>query len=137
MVCLRNSVMVIVVMVVLTCSTAFAQSIESIAADYVIKEYSFDRTEKEIVFDKQAIHYNSSYAVLKSAAYYADGSSTDNAVADLVFVLCFKKQDQWHIVYDLSRSDMPSAEELNAMKKEFPSDFPKSLLPQFWQRLLK
>lgn len=136
MVQLRNVVMFVLV-VLLTCSTAFAQSIESIAADYVVKEYCFGSTDKEIVFDEQAIHYSGSYALLESAAYYADGSSTDGYVVDLVFVLCFEKQGQWRIVYDLSRSDVPSAAELDSMKKTFPSDFPKSLLPQFWQRLFK
>ena len=136
MIQLRNIVTIMLV-ILLTCSTAFAQSIESIAADYVVKEYCIGLTEKEIVFDEQAIHYSGSYALLESAAYYADGSSTDDSVVDLVFVLCFEKQDQWRMVYDLSRSDVPSAAELDSMEKTFPSDFPKSLLPQFWQRLFK
>lgn len=136
MVQLRN--IVILVLVVLVSSTmAFAQSLESVAADYVAKEYCFGPIQQEIVFAKEAIQYSGSYALLESAAYYADGSPTDDAVADLVFVLCFEKQQQWHLVYDLSRSDVPSSAELDAMRKEFPDQFPKSLLPQFWQRLLK
>ena len=133
---MRNVVLVILVML-LSYSSAFGQTIESLAADYIVKEYCFAAAKKPIVFAPGAIQHSGSYALLESAAYYADGSSTNGDIADLVYVLCFEKKDQWHILYDLSRSDVPSAAELEAMKKEFPIQFPKALLPEFWQRLLK
>lgn len=136
MLILRYIVMVMFVLL-LGCSTVAAQSIESVATDYLVKEYCFGTVENEIVFKKDAIVTHGSFAVLDSAAYYADGSPTTEAVADLVFVLCLEKKDQWRVVYDLSRSDVPSAEELDSMSKDFPHRFPKSLLPDFWQRLLK
>lgn len=124
-------------LVLLVSTPALGQSVESMAADYITKEYCFATTTKEIVFAEDSVQYSGSYALLESAAYYADGSVTDGEVIDLVYVLCFEKQDKWRIIYDLSRSDVPSSEELDAMTKEFPPQFPKSLLPKFWQRLLK
>lgn len=128
---------VLLLFTLLGCSTASAQSIESVAAEHIAKEYCLGVQSDQVVFAKDAIHYHGSYALLESPAYLDNGAPTDGLMVDLVFVLCLEKQDQWRVVYDLTRSDVPSVGELDSMKKTFPVRFPKSLLPQFWQRLLK
>lgn len=45
-----------------------------------------------------------------------------------------KKEGIWEVIYDLSRSDVPSAKEWKDIRKSFPKDFPKELLSDFWQK---
>lgn len=132
---------IITAVLILLCTSAmvWAETLTSTARDYVVKNYSMSTPLHEISFDLAQLKQIDEFAVFSSPAYYPDGFTTAEQIEDLVYVLCLK-QDQdksWHIVYDLSRSDVPSDEELKEIKSSFPADFPKKLLSLFWQQLLK
>jgi len=108
------------------------------AAAYVSEKYSMQQSEQQITFDPGRVQRKGKYVVINSPAYFSGASSTDGYVEDLVFVLCMEKSGgEWHIVYDLSRSDVPDNEEVEDIRKTFPQHFPRELLSDFWQELLK
>ncbi len=123
----------------LTQGQLWANTIASVATEHVIDNYSIKTPPRQIFFDLTQIKQAGQYAVLRSPTSYVDGSDTFDSIEDLVYVLCLEQETggTWTIVYDLSRSDVPSSEELAEIKSSFPEDFPKKLLSNFWQKLLK
>ena len=54
-------------------------------------------------------------------------------VIDIEFQFCLKaNHGQWQVIYDLSRTDVPSDQELKTIWEAFPKAFPLVLLPEFW-----
>ena len=117
----------------------WANTIASVATEHVIGNYSIKNPPRQIFFDLTQINQAGQYAVLRSPTYYADGSNTFDSIEDLVYILCLEQGagGTWTLIYDLSRSDVPSSEELAEIKSSFPEKFPKKLLSNFWQKLLK
>lgn len=61
-----------------------------------------------------------------------------NLLGDQVYTtLLKKKSDTWQVVVDLSRSDVPSAEQLREIRNSIPVGFPSAVMPDFWRNLLK
>jgi antitoxin component YwqK of YwqJK toxin-antitoxin module len=102
---------------------------------YVIKKYTLKTPKYEFHIEPSSLQIEGSYAMLSAIPLYEDGSYISTEYfEDIVFTLCLKKtDDSWKIIYDLSRNDTPTVEEINEIKKDFPNDFPKKLLPKFWQ----
>lgn len=107
--------------------------------NYVVQKYTLKTPKYEFKILPSAIQIESNYAMLLATPVYEDGSYISTEYfEDIVFVLCLEKKDNiWEIVYDFSRNDVPSEEEMMEIKKEFPANFPKTLLPGFWQKKLK
>ena len=121
---------------ILLCNIACTPSLSQTAATYVAKNYTMQESDKQLTFDAEKIQRTGKYAVIDSPALFSDGSTTENFIEDLVFVLCLEKKAKWSVMYDLSRSDVPSKEELKAIRANFPHNFPMELLPRYWQKLL-
>ncbi|MBA2882184.1 hypothetical protein HNR65_002525 [Desulfosalsimonas propionicica] len=81
-----------------------------------------------------AVHSsNAQYAVLTEA----QTPGHPGTLADTWYVICVRKtQGRWQVIYDLTRSDVPAEAELKHIRQTFPKDFPKALLPAYWQKLL-
>jgi len=81
-----------------------------------------------------AVHAsNRQYAVLTEA----QTPGRPGALADTWYVICVQKtQGRWQVIYDLTRSDVPAEAELKHIRQTFPKDFPKALLPAYWQKML-
>jgi hypothetical protein len=110
------------------------------AKDYVLQNYVHKPLPKELALQVQTVKINGKYGMIEAIPVFADQSEIGSEyIEDLLFQLCLKKDDQgqWQVVYDLSRSDVPSAEELQHIKAEFPKDFPTKLLPDFWKKLFE
>ncbi len=105
---------------------------------YVSKMYILKTPKYEFYIEPSSLHVEGDFAMLLATPLYEDGSSISTEYfEDIVFVLCLEKVDgKWKVIYDLSRNDAPSQEEMIEIKKEFPASFPKALLPQFWQEKL-
>lgn len=101
---------------------------------YVSKKYTLKTPKYEFHIEPSALHIKGDFAMLSATPVYEDGSSISTEYfEDIVFVLCLQKIDEkWKVIYDLSRNDVPSDEERTEIKKEFPANFPKELLPKFW-----
>ncbi|MGL1930257.1 MAG: hypothetical protein OCC45_00655 [Desulfotalea sp.] len=131
---LKNITLVITI---LLCNIACTPSLEQTAATYIAQNYTMQESENKITVDIEKIQSNGNYAVIDSPALFYDGSETLNFIEDLVFVLCVEKKSKWSVIYDLSRSDVPSKEELKSIRANFPEEFPMEILPRYWQELLK
>jgi len=102
---------------------------------YVTEKYTLKTPKYEFHIEPSALHVEGRFAMLSATPLYEDGSGISTEYfEDIVFVLCLeKKNGKWKVIYDLSRNDVPSNEEMIEIKKEFPAKFPKTLLPKFWQ----
>lgn len=101
---------------------------------YVSAKYTLKTPKYEFHIEPSSLHVEGGFAMLSATPLYEDGSGISTEYfEDIVFVLCLeKKEGKWIVIYDLSRNDVPSDEEITEIKKEFPADFPKNILPKFW-----
>jgi hypothetical protein len=66
-----------------------------------------------------------------------DGSPMGTALGDTVFnCLLTEEEGKWLVVVDLTRSDVPSAEEVTSLRNGVPRGFPPDVLTDFWRNLL-
>ena len=107
------------------------------ARAYVLNRYAQGRRlPQSIVFKIEHLAVSGSYANLYGTAIYKDGRAVDQ-LPDIVYNLCLKNNSAaWHVVYDLSRGDVPEESELEKIRRALPADFPRSVLPSGWQQLL-
>ena len=62
------------------------------------------------------------------------GSLSTDVVADVVFETALQKVNgRWNVIYDLTRTDVPSEKELKLIRARFPEQFPTELLPDSWR----
>lgn len=103
--------------------------------NYVIQNYSLKTPKNEFHIVPSVLQVEGNFAMLSATVLYEDGSDISTEYfEDIVLALCLeKKENVWKVIYDLSRNDVPSDEEMIEIKKEFPANFPKNLLPGFWQ----
>jgi hypothetical protein len=103
--------------------------------NYVIQNYTLKIPKYEFHLVPSALQVEGAFAMLSATVLYEDGSDISTEYfEDIVFALCLeKRENMWKVIYDLSRNDVPSDEEMIEIKKEFPGKFPKKLLPKFWQ----
>ena len=118
----------------------YTQRVQNIlfeANSYLLKERIIEEPPKPYVLSIRDIKSEGDFVNLETVATYNDGSYVENKyVGDSVFVLCLEKvSGQWKVIYDLSRSDVPSEDEMKDIKRKFPPKFPKKLLSPFWQDL--
>jgi len=101
---------------------------------YVTQKYTLKTPKYEFHIEPSALHVKGDFAMLSATPLYEDGSSISTEYfEDIIFTLCLEKSEgKWKVIYDLSRNDVPSDEEMLEIKKEFPTNFPKELLPKFW-----
>ncbi|MFK5974911.1 MAG: hypothetical protein QM493_00260 [Sulfurovum sp.] len=109
------------------------------AKRFISQKYFFKKPRKSYKLSIRAIKSQNNFVRLESVAVYNNGNYVENDyVEDIVFNLCLAKvNNRWHIVFDLSRNDVPSSEEMRKIKSDFPSNFPLKLLSPFWQKLFK
>ena len=57
---------------------------------------------------------------------------------DMDYSALLKRTEKgWKVIVDLSRSDVPSAEEVREIRRKLPADFPAGVLTGFWRGRLK
>ncbi len=102
---------------------------------YVAANYTLKRLPKPIVFKIDSIRIQGDYCHFEGIPLFKDGSDAIGVyVYDIVLNICLERGgDGWMVVYDLSRTDVPSDQEMREIKEGFPSDFPTSLLSKFWR----
>ncbi|MDY6825392.1 MAG: hypothetical protein SWH68_16590 [Thermodesulfobacteriota bacterium] len=104
--------------------------------NYIYEHYVF---ESDSGFSVNDIHVsidssNGKFAVITKP----EVPEWPQSLADMAYVMCIRKTEgKWQVVYDLTRSDVPSGAELKHIKTTFPEDFPRDLLPRYWQKKLE
>lgn len=91
------------------------------------------------LFKIEFLRVDGDYAGFEGFPVLTDGSPLpDGALGDQVFTTFLKQTNgTWRVVRDLSRSDVPTAEEVAAIRKDFPADFPTGAMPAYWRKLLR
>ena len=108
-----------------------------------MREYVLSQTKKpaarSILFKIEFLKVDGNYAGFEGFPVNADGSPVpDGLYGDAVFMTFLKKANgNWRVVQDLTRSDVPSDEELRQLRRKFPPDIPTSVMPDFWRKLLR
>lgn len=113
----------------------YAQSLVEVKS-YMFQNYLIEKLdEKEIFIDETSLHVKGDFALLKTPPKIKDGRDSFDYFLDVDYNVCLQKEDGvWKVIYDLSRSDVPSTEEWREIQKSFPQNFPKELLSEFWQK---
>lgn len=76
---------------------------------------------------------------IEALPVFEDGTeAVPQYLPDIGYSHCLKRINVgWHVILDLSRTDVPSGDEVRKIKKSFPGDFPVSILPEFWHDLFR
>jgi hypothetical protein len=92
-----------------------------------------------ILFRVEALRVEGAWAFFSGYPIYADGSSIPMEIfGDVVFeTVLLKSPAGWKVVADLTRTDVPSAEETRAIRRSLPKDLPYSVLSKFWRDQLQ
>lgn len=80
------------------------------------------------------------YAVFEAHAVNPNGSylQDDSALGDTAQMTFLRRnKDGWWVISDLTRGDVPSAQELRHIRGTFPAEIPSALIPQFWRSKLR
>ncbi len=48
-----------------------------------------------------------------------------------------RNKDGWWVIEDLTRGDVPAAEELKEIRGTFPAEIPTVLIPEYWKKKLR
>jgi hypothetical protein len=118
------------------------QAVCDAARPYVIKRYGIKRyamsgkLPQPIVFKVSRMQVLGKYCSFEAIPLFKDGSYVSTEyMMDIVFELCLKREHgEWRVIYDLSRTDVPSDTELREIWSAFPKDFPVALIPEFWRK---
>jgi len=97
------------------------------------------KAPKPVVFKIDRIEVLGKYGYFEGYALYADGGRVpENVLPDVVYHTFLKREDGgWRVIHDLTRTDVPSESEIVELRRKFPAEIPRELIPQFWRDLLR
>lgn len=97
------------------------------------------KAPKPVVFKIDRISVLGKYSYFEGYALYADGGRVpENVLPDVVYNTFLKREKSgWRVIHDLTRTDVPSENEIVELRREFPAEIPRELIPQFWRDLLR
>jgi hypothetical protein len=106
---------------------------------FIISEYSEKKLPKPIVLKVDYLKVSGDYCWIEALPMFEDGSdAVPQFLPDIGYSHCLKRINVgWHVILDLSRTDVPDGDEVRKIRKSFPGDFPVSILPKFWQDLFQ
>lgn len=106
--------------------------------EYVTK-LSSKPMPQPLLFKVEFLRVEGDYSGFEGSLVDTDGSAAaENYLFDTVFTTFLKRRaGTWQVVADLTRSDVPSADEIAEIRKNFPADFPASVMPEYWRKLLR
>ncbi len=105
---------------------------------FVMNKYATRPLPQPIVFKVDHLAVAGSYANLEAIPLLKDGRyAAPEYMDDIAFNLCLQRSGSgWSVIEDLSRTDVPSPAETEALRRRFPADFPRTLLSSTWRNLL-
>jgi hypothetical protein len=114
------------------------QAICDAVREHVVTKYATQKLPQAIVFNIDHIAVQEPYCFFEATPRFKDGSYVPpKYLPDMAYNLCLKKQDdRWTVIADLSRSDVPSAAEIQEIKRRLPADFPRAVFSPGWQNIL-
>jgi hypothetical protein len=118
--------------------SAERQAICDAARTYVVHRYANKPLPKPIVFKIEHLLVADRSANLEAVAMFKDSSPVaPEFMADVVLNLCLQRPHAgWHVVADLSRTDVPEPTEIAQIRDRLPRDFPLNVFSETWRKLL-
>ena len=115
------------------------QAICDAARAFVLSKYVTRTLPQPIVFKIEHLAVQGSYCNLEAIPLFKDGTYIgSDYMVDIAFNLCLRKTDaDWHVIADLSRTDVPAAAEVSTIRRSLPPDFPLSVLSPTWRDLFR
>lgn len=105
--------------------------------DYVVHKVAVRPPPEPIVFKVDFLRVDGNTAWFEGIPLLKSGGFATDYLPDMGYAMVLKKTSNgWHVVHDLSRSDVPSDTELVSLRKELV-DVPATIIPDFWRQLLK
>jgi hypothetical protein len=97
------------------------------------------RAPRPILFKIDQMKVLGNYCYFEGYAVFSDGSSVPEEYLPDVVYNTFLKRDEngWQVIMDLTRTDVPSEQEVIAIRRNFPAEIPRQIVPQFWRGLLR
>ncbi len=97
------------------------------------------RAPGPILFKVDQMKVLGKYCYFEGYAVFSDGSSVpEKYLPDVVYNTFLKRGETgWKVILDLTRTDVPSEREVIAIRRKFPPEIPRQIVPQFWKELLK
>jgi hypothetical protein len=97
------------------------------------------RAPSPILFKVDQLKVLGKYCYFEGFAVFADGSGVpEKYLPDVVYSTFLKRGERgWKVILDLTRTDVPSEEEVIDIRRKFPTEIPRQIVPQFWKELLK
>jgi hypothetical protein len=104
---------------------------------FIISEYAEKKLPKPIVLKVGYLKVSGDYCWIEALPMLEDGSdAVPQFLPDIGYSHCLKRINVgWHVILDLSRTDVPDGDEVRKIRRSFPGDFPVSILPKFWKDL--
>ena len=98
-----------------------------------------DRNLPKFLFKIEYLRVQGNCAGFEGFPVQPDGSPFPDGIFDDVVhtTLLVKENGAWRVVLDLSRTDVPTAEEVREIKARVPSGFQRGAIPPYWRELLK
>lgn len=104
---------------------------------FIIQEHAEKKLPKPIVLKIEYLKVLGDYCVVQCQPFFEDGTSAIGPYfPDIGYTHCLRRFANWHVINDLSRSDVPDPKEISQIKRSFPADFPMNLLSPGWQEIL-
>ena len=104
--------------------------------DFAFEKFEIKTLSEPVVFTVSFIKIDGNYAGFEGSAHYADGRGVDELLISEFTVLLKKKNGDWTVSYDLSRSDVPDDDEVARINLEISKATPPSIIPPYWRELL-
>lgn len=109
-----------------------------------MREHVLNQSKKPLahsfLFKVEFMKVEGDYAAFEGFPVKPDGSNFPfETFGDVVFTTFLKKgkDGAWKVVSDLTRTDVPSDDEVEQIRAKFPKDFPAAVMPAFWRKLLR
>ncbi len=96
-----------------------------------------ERSFGHFLFKVKELATQGDYAVFRGYPVDKNGDSSD-ALPDVVYTTFLKKSgEDWEVIADLSRTDVPSDEEMREIRSTFPKGIPTAIIPEYWRQKLR
>lgn len=96
-----------------------------------------DQNTGHFLFVVSNLAVSGDYCVFEGYPVNPDGSFSDQ-LPDIGYTTFLKRSGKrWQVIADLSRTDVPSNEEMRQIRKSFPAEIPTAIIPEFWRGRLR
>lgn len=104
---------------------------------FLVQEYAEKKLPKAIVLKIEHLKVLGDYCFVECSPQFEDGTDAiPEFLPDMGYTHCLKRINVgWHVIIDLSRTDVPDPKERAKLKKSFPGDFPWELLSPGWKEI--